>query len=107
MNAAITAALLASQQSQAPGPVDRLTKAGAISSDKAIAIDPETPAEAKLIDEGITEGLIQRRADGRLFVNARAVDEHNVRIGYQLGVGLLITLSILASVLALVIFVAG
>jgi len=106
MNAAITAALLAAQQSEAPSPVDRLTKAGALSSATAIAVEPANAAETKLIDQGIADGLIQRRADGHLFVNARALDERNARIGYQLGIGLLITLSIFASVLALVIFVA-
>ncbi len=106
MNAAVTAALLAAQQSEAQSPVDRLTKAGAVSPDKAIALEPANAAEAKLIDKAIVEGLIQRRADGRLFVNKRKVDERNARIGYQLSIGLLITLSILASVLALVIFVA-
>ncbi len=106
MNAAITAALLAAQQSEAPNPIDRLTKAGAVSSDKAIALDPATVAEAKLIDKAIAEGLIQRRANGRLFVNARKIEERNARSGYQLSIGLLIGLSILASVLALVIFVA-
>ncbi len=106
MNAAVTAALLAAQQSEVPTPIDRLTKAGAISSGKAIALEPANAAEAKLIDQGIAQGLIQRRADGRLFVNKRALDERNARMGYQLGIGLLITLSVFASVLTLVIFVA-
>ena len=106
MNPAITAALLAAQQSERPRPIDRLTKAGAVDSGKAIAIDPSTPAEAKLIDQAIAKGLIQRRADGRLFVNARAVEERNARIGYQLSLGLLIGLSIVASVVALVIYAA-
>ncbi len=74
MNAAMTAAVLAAQQSEAPNPIDRLTKAGAVSSDKAIALDPANEAEAKLIDQGIAEGLIQRRANGRLFVNARKIE---------------------------------
>jgi S1-C subfamily serine protease len=106
MNAAVTAALLAAQQSQLPNPIDRLTKAGAVNSSKATTLEPANAAEAKLIDQGIAQGLIQRRADGRLFVNTRAVAERNSRIGYQLGIGVLVTVSILASVLALVIFVA-
>ena len=104
MNPAITAALLAAQQSEAPSPVNRLTKANATSIDKAIAIDPATPTERKQIDEAIGQGLVQRRADGRLFVNARAVEERNMRIGYQLLIGTLIGLSILASVAALLVF---
>ena len=104
MNAAVTAALLAAQQSETPTPVDRLTKAGAITHAKAIALDPATPAERKLIDDAIGQGLIQRRADGHLFVNARAVDERNARVGYQLLVAILIGLSILASVIALLKF---
>jgi len=106
MNPAITAPLLAAQQSEAPSPVDRLTKAGAVNRSKAIAIDPATPAQAKLIDQAIVEGLVQRRADGRLFVNPRAVEERNATMGYQLAMGLLIGLSILASVMALVLFTA-
>jgi hypothetical protein len=106
MNAAVTAALIAAQQSEVPNPIARLTKAGAVNSNKAVAIEPASAAEAKLIEQGIAQGLIQRRGDGRLFVNVRAVDERNARVGYQLGVGLLITLSIMASVLALVFFVA-
>ena len=106
MNPAITAALLAAQQSERPSPINWLTKAGAVNSGKAIAIDSSTPAEAKLIDQAIAKGLIQRRADGRLFVNARAVEERNARIGYQLSLGLLIGLSIVASVVALVIYAA-
>ncbi len=106
MNPAITAALLAAQQSKGPSPLNRLTKAGAVSSSKAIALDPANAAEAKLVDQAIVEGLIQRRADGRLFVDARGVEERNARIGYQLSIGLLIGLSTLASVVALVIFAA-
>ena len=106
MNPAITAALLAAHQSEAPGPVERLTTAGAVTSAKAIAIDPATPAEAKLIDQAIGRGLVLRRADGRYFVNARAVEERNARIGYQLVIGTLIGLSIVASAAALLMFTA-
>ena len=102
MNPAITAALIAAQQSEAPDPVARLTKAGALNSNTAIAIDPATPAEAKLIDQAIGQGLVQRRADGRLFVNSRAVEERNARLGYQMLVVTLIALSIVASGVALV-----
>ena len=103
MNAAVTAALIAAQQSQ-PDPVARLTKAGAIRREDAIAIDPATPTEAKLIDQAIAQGVIQRRGDGRLFVNPRAVEERNARMGYQLLIATLIVLSILASVVALTKF---
>lgn len=104
MNPAITAALIAAQESQPPGAVERLTKAGATSRDKAIAIDPASPAEAKLIDDAIGLGLVQRRGDGRLFVNQHAVAERNSRIGAWLLIGTLIALSILASAAALLIF---
>ena len=104
MNAAVTAALIAAQESEAANPVARLTKAGAVTNAKAIAIEPATPAERKLIDDAIGQGLIQRRADGRLFVNVRAVEELNARVGYQLLVAILIGLSILASVIALLKF---
>lgn len=103
MNAAVTAALIAAQHGQ-HDPVARLTKAGAIRREEAIAIEPATPAEARLIDQAIEQGVIQRRGDGRLFVNARAVEERNARMGYQLLVVTLILLSILASVVALTKF---
>jgi len=106
MNPAITAALLAAQHSAAPGPVERLTKADAVRSDKAIAIDPATPAERQQIDDAIGLGLIQRRADGRLFINPKAVEERNARIGAQFLLVTLIGLSILASAAALFAFAA-
>lgn len=101
MNPAITAAIIAAQQAETPDPVARLTKAGALNSAEAIAIDPASPAEAKLIDAAIGQGLIQRRADGRLFVNARAVEERNARMGYQFLIVTLIAVSIVASGAAL------
>lgn len=104
MNPAITAALLAAQQSEAPSPVDRLTSAGAVSSEKAVAIVAESPTEQKQIDEAIRLGLVQRRADGHFFLNERAVAERNARIGYQLLLGTLVGLSILASASALLNF---
>ena len=104
MNAALTAAMLAAQQAETADPVARLTAAGATDNAKAIAVDPATPAEAKLIDEALGRGVIQRRGDGRLFVNQKVVDEQNARLGYQMVVALLIGLSILASVIALVTF---
>jgi hypothetical protein len=42
MNAAVTAALLAAQQSQLPNPIDRLTKAGAVNSSKATTLSRRT-----------------------------------------------------------------
>ena len=104
MSAAFTAAIAAAKQAEAADPVARLTAAGAISNANAIALNPATPAERKQIDDAIGQGLIQRRADGHLFVNARAVEERNARVGYQLLVAILIGLSILASVIALLKF---
>ena len=101
MNAAITAALLAAQQSAAPDPVTRLTAAGAVTSASAIAIDPASPAEAKLIEAAIAENVIERLANGRLFVNQRVLEERNARVGYQLVIAALIGVSIAASVAAL------
>ena len=105
MNAAVTAALVAAQQSGAmPDVVGRLTAAGAISIDKAVAFEARTNAEAKQRDEMIGQGLVRRRGDGRLYVNQRAVEERNARMGAQFLVGALIGLSILASAVALLVF---
>ncbi|MES2902994.1 MAG: hypothetical protein V4696_02300 [Pseudomonadota bacterium] len=104
MNAAVTAALIAAQQSEAADPVARLTKAKALNQATAIAIDNATPAEAKLIDQAIARGLIQHHADGRLSVNARAVEERNTAMGHQFLLVLLIVLSILASTVSLLAF---
>lgn len=107
MNPAITAALVAAnRQSEAPTPVQRLTKVGALSSDKAIAIDPGSAAECKQLDAAMKLGLIQRRADGRYYVNQRAVDERNARIGYVVLLTLLILASTFASAITLLTFVA-
>ena len=104
MNPAITAALIAAQQHEATDPVTRLTKAGALNSATAIAIDNATAAEVKLIDQAIGKGLIQRHANGRLSVNARAVEERNKTMGHQFLIVMLIVLSILASAVALLAF---
>ena len=104
MNPAITAALIAGQQSEAADPVARLTKAGALDSSTAIAIENPTAAEAKLIDQAVARGLIRRHADGRLSVNARAVAERNTAMGHQFMIIMLIALSVLASAVALLAF---
>lgn len=100
MNPALTTALIAAAQDETPDPVARLTKAGATNASAAVAI-AASPAETKLIDQAIARGLIQRRGDGRLFVNRRAVDERNARLGYRLLVAALVGLSMMASAVAL------
>ena len=102
MNPAITAALAAAQQSAALDPVARLTKDGAIARDKAAELEVASPAEQAQLEAALRQGLIQRRADGRLFVNVRAVDERNAQLGAQILIGALIALSIGASIVALV-----
>ncbi|MCY7339858.1 MAG: hypothetical protein LH465_07925 [Sphingomonas bacterium] len=105
MNPAITAALIAAdQQIEAPTPVQRLTKAGAVSSNTAIVIEPASPAEHKQLDGAIGRGFITRHHSGRFYVNPRAVAEHNQSIGYALLLGLLIAGSVIASVVALITF---
>jgi len=105
MNPAITAALIAAQQSgEATDVIGKLTKAGATSLDQAVRFDTASEAEAKQRDDLIATGLVHRRGDGRLFVNQRAVAERNARIGYGLLVALLLSASIVASVVALALF---
>ena len=104
MNAAIHVALMAAHKAD-KGIVERLTEAKAIDPSSAIMHRPSDAAEQAQLDEAL--GLVLRRADGRIFLNQRAVRERNEGIGYGLLLGLLALGSVAASVAALVIFATG
>ena len=103
MNAAVTAALIAAQQSgELPDVVVRLTEAKALAYDKAVTFKPRTKAETEQRDELIGKGLVKRRGDGRLYVDQRELGELNARAGYGFLIALLVLASVAASVIALV-----
>ena len=103
MNPAIHVAIMAASQAE-EGVVERLRKAKAISSESAIACTPAKSTQQAQLDEAIGLGLVVRRADGRVFLNERAVSEHNEGIGYGVLLGLLALGSAAASVAALIVF---
>ena len=76
MNPAIHAALMTAEQPQA-GITARLAKVKAINMASAIEHIPANPTEQAQLDEAIGLGLVMRRADGRIFLNERAVSERN------------------------------
>ena len=106
MNAAIHVALMAAHNAD-KGIVERLTDAKAIDPSSAIMHRPSDAAEQAQLDEALGLGLVLRRADGRIFLNQRAVRERNEGIGYGLLLGLLALGSVAASVAALVMFATG
>ena len=103
MNPAIHVALMAAQQAQ-DGIVARLATAKAINSASAIKPIPANATEQAQLDEAIGLGLVMRRADGRVFLNERAVSERNQGFGYGVLLGLLALGSAAASIAALVAF---
>ena len=103
MNPAIHVAIMAASQAE-EGVAERLRKAKAISSESAIACTPANATQQAQLDEAIGLGLVVRRADGRVFLNERAVSERNEGIGYGVLLGLLALGSAAASIAALVAF---
>ena len=103
MNPAIHVAFMAAQQAQ-DGIVARLATAKAINSASAIEHIAANATEQAQLDEAIGLGLVMRRADGRVFLNERAVSERNQGIGYGVLLGLLALGSAAASIAALVAF---
>ena len=103
MNAAIHVAIMAAHQAE-EGIAARLRKAKAINWASAIEHVPADSTQQAQLDEAIGLGLVVRRADGRVFLNERAVSERNEGIGYGLLLGLLALASVAASIAALVVF---
>ena len=103
MNPAIHVAIMAASQAE-EGLVERLRTAKAINSASAIEYIPANATQQAQLDEAIGLGLVVRRADGRVFLNERAVSERNEGIGYGVLLGLLALGSAAASVAALIVF---
>ena len=107
MNPAITAAITAAQAAESASVdsiIAKLKKEEATGSDKAVLFEAKSDNERKYLDEAIAKGLVQRRADGRVYINERAVSERYQGIGFAMLLFLLGTASVLASVLALTTF---
>jgi hypothetical protein len=78
MNAATQAATLAAMHRNQL--LDRLKQAGAFSRDSAVAktsLPPELQAQAKYY---LGKGILSATPEGGLFVNKRALEEHNTRM---------------------------
>ena len=103
MNPAIHAAIMAAHQAE-PDIAARLRKAKAVNSENAIEHIPANATQQAQLDEAIGLGLVVRRADGRVFLNERAVSERNQGIGFGLLLGLLALGSVAASIVALIAF---
>ena len=106
MNAAIHVALMAAHKAD-KGIVERLTDAKAVDPSSAIMHRPSDATEQAQLDEAIGLGLVLRRADGRIFLNQRAVRERNEGISYGLLLALMALASVAASVAALIKFATG
>ena len=103
VNPAITAALIAAsrQEDVAQKVEGRLKKAGAVSPSTAIALDLKEK-EQELLDQALAGGTVKQGADGRYYLNERAVSDRSEGQGFMallilLGIG-----SLLASLVALV-----
>ena len=103
MNPAIHVALMAAHEAEQDVSA-KLRAAKATSSASAIEYVPANDAQQAKLDEAIGLGLVVRRADGRLFLNQRAVAERNEGLGYGLLLGLIALGSVAASIAALVAF---
>ena len=103
MNAAVHVALMAAHQAK-KDIATRLTEAKATDASRAIMHQPSDEAEQAQLDEALGLGIVVRRADGRIFLNQRAVSECNEGMAYGLLLTLLALGSVAASIAALVVF---
>lgn len=102
VNPAITAALIAaSHQEEMEQKVEgRLKKAGALSPGSAVALDLKDK-EQELLDQALVSGTVKRTADGRLYLNERAISDRKEGQGFMALLIILVVASIIASVAAL------
>jgi hypothetical protein len=103
VNPAITAALIAASQQEGVQQLEgRLKKARALSAGRAIALQLEGK-EQELLDQALASGTVKRTADGRLYLDERAIHDRKEGQGF---IALLILLAI-ASVIASVAVLAA
>ena len=101
VNPAITAALIAAYQEEVEQKIEgRLKKAKATSIGRAIALELKDK-EQKLLDQALTSGSVKRTADGRLYLNERAIADRTEGQGFMALLIVLAVGSVVASVVAL------
>jgi hypothetical protein len=100
VNPAITAALIAASQEGAEKIEGRLKKAGATSSANATTLEL-TDKDRKLLDHAIAGGRVKRTADGRLYLDERAIADATEGQGFMAVLILLAVASVIASVAVL------
>ena len=102
VNPAITAALIAaSHQEEMEQKVEgRLKKARALSPGSAIALELRDK-EQKLLDQALASGTVRQTADGRLYLNERAIADRTEGQGFMALLIVVAVCSIIASVVAL------
>ncbi len=97
-NPAITAALIAaSRQQEVEEAIEgKLGKAKATGPSSAIALDLEGK-EKELLDQALAEGTVKTTADGRYYLNERAIADRTEGQGFMVVLILLVVASIIAS----------
>ena len=102
VNPAITAALIAaSHQEEMEQKVEgRLKEARALSPGSAVALELKDKEQA-LLDQALASGTVKRTADGRLYLNERAIADRTEGQGFMALLILLAVASVIASVAVL------
>lgn len=103
INPAITAAFIAAAHEEEieEKVIGRLRKSGALSPARAIKLDLGEK-EQKLLAEAAAAGTVTRTADGRYYLNERAIADRKEGQGMIALVVILVSLSVIASGIALV-----
>ncbi len=103
MNPAITAALIAAAHEEEieKNVVGRLRDAKATGPSSAILLQLDDE-KRKLLDEAIGNGAVKKTADGRAYLDERAIADRKEGQGFLALVIILISLSIVASGVALI-----
>ncbi|HVF37904.1 MAG TPA: hypothetical protein VNA29_08200 [Sphingomicrobium sp.] len=106
INPAITVAVLASaKREEFRKKVEgKLKKSGALGSASAVDLEPKDDAERQLIDEALANGTLVKTRHGLFYLNERAVAERKEGQGFLTIVILLVTASLIASGVALLIW---
>ena len=105
MNPAITAALIAATHKEETEEtiVARLRKDKALSSSTAMPLD--LPGDKReLLDDAVAGGSVMRTADGRYYLNERAVADRKDSQGFMALLIILIAASVIASGIVLFAF---
>jgi hypothetical protein len=107
MNPAITAALIAAAHEEEfdKSVTGKLREAKATGPSSAIPLQVD-PDKQDRLDEAIANGTISKTADGRLYLNERAIAERQEGQGHVALLVIFVALSILASGVALFLSVA-